>query len=347
MAALMHAPSLTQLDHVPQGLIETDAERLHTILPGPTLIHLSGRHQRPLFVSVLLHGNEPTGLHAVQALLRKYSEQILPRALSVFIGNVSAAREGVRRLDGQVDYNRVWPGTAHPSCRETAMMQAVVEEMAGRRVFASIDVHNNTGVNPHYACVNRLDHRFFRLASMFGRMVIYFTYPRGTQTSAFARLCPAVTLECGKPGQKYGSEHVFEYLDACLHLADLPDHPVASQDLDFYHTVVQVTVREDVSFGFSSGGADLRLNEDLDRLNFTELSAGTALGTVKNGSSVLPLMACDESGQDMASDYFEIREDRLVLKKAVMPSMLTLDSRIIRQDCFCYLMERKPFGLRW
>ncbi|MVF22637.1 peptidase M14 [Methylocaldum sp. BRCS4] len=345
MAALMDAPSLTQLDHVPQGLTEIAAERLHTILPGPTLIHLPGRQERPLFVSVLLHGNEPTGLLAVQSLLRKYSDQTLPRALSVFIGNVSAARNGVRRLDGQVDYNRIWPGTTHSACPETAMMQSVMEEMARRRVFASIDVHNNTGVNPHYACVNRLDHRFFRLASMFSRLVIYFTYPKGTQTSAFARLCPAVTLECGKPGQKYGSEHVFEYLDACLHLTDIPDHPVASQDLDFYHTVVQVTVRENVSFDFSSEDTDLRLNEDLDHLNFTELSAGTALGMVKNGSSTLPFIACDESGQDVAADYFEIREDRLVLKRAVMPSMLTLDKRIIRQDCFCYLMERKSLNL--
>ncbi|HYE37023.1 M14 family metallopeptidase [Methylocaldum sp.] len=344
MAALMHASSLTQLDYAPKGLIEIDAERLHSILPGPTLIHLQGRHERPLFVSVLLHGNEPTGLHALQTLLRKYTDQPLPRSLSVFIGNVSAARGGVRRLEGQVDYNRVWPGTSHAACRETAMMQAVVEEMARRHVFASIDVHNNTGVNPHYACVNRLDHRFFRLASMFGRMVIYFTYPKGTQTSAFARLCPAVTLECGKPGQKYGSEHAFEYLDACLHLTDIPDHPVASQDLDFYHTVVQVTVREDVSFGFQSATPDLQLNEDLDHLNFTELSAGTVLGTLKNGSSILPFIACDEAGRDVASDYFEIREDRLVLKKAVMPSMLTLDKQIIRQDCFCYLMEKKALN---
>jgi succinylglutamate desuccinylase len=341
MAALMDVPSLTQLDHVPQGLIEIDPERLHTILPGPTLIHLQGRHESPLFISILLHGNEPTGLYAVQALLKKYSTQALPRALSIFIGNVTAAQQGVRRLDGQVDYNRVWPGTTHPACPETAMMQAVVDEMAARRVFASIDVHNNTGVNPHYACVNRLDHRFFRLASVFSRLVIYFTYPKGTQTSAFARLCPAVTLECGKPGQKYGSEHVLEYLDACLHLTDIPDHPVASQDLDFYHTVVQVTVRESVSFDFASVDTDFRLNEDLDRLNFTELSAGTSLGTVKNASSILPIIACDESGQDVAADYFEIREDRLVLKKAVMPSMLTLDKRIIRQDCLCYLMERK------
>jgi len=28
------------------------------------------------------------------------------------------------------------------------------------------------------------------------------------------------------------------------------------------------------------------------------------------------------------------------LKKTLMPSMITLDETIIRQDCLCYLMEK-------
>lgn len=65
------------------------------------------RLPEPLFVSMLLHGNETTGLLAVQRLLDKYRDQPLPRALSVFVGNVEAARLGLRRLEGQPDYNRI------------------------------------------------------------------------------------------------------------------------------------------------------------------------------------------------------------------------------------------------
>lgn len=219
-------------------------------------------------------------------------------------------------------------------------MAAVVDEMARRGVFASVDVHNNTGLNPHYACVNRLDHRFLRLASMFGRLVIFFTHPKGTQAAALAAVCPAVTLECGKPGQSHGVEHAMEFLDACLHLSDIPDHPVAAQDVDLYHTVAQVTVREGVSFGFHGDGLDLRLNGELDHFNFTDLPAGTELGTVGNGFGELPLHAWDESGRDSGKTYFSLRDNRVVLRRRVMPSMLTLDERIIRQDCFCYLMEK-------
>jgi succinylglutamate desuccinylase len=336
----MAAARLNQLDAIPEGLLDISAERLHTVLPSPSLIHLQGRQENPLFVSVLLHGNEPVGLYAVQRLLKKYADRPLPRSLSLFFGNVEAARQGLRRLDGQPDFNRVWPGTRHPPCAETALTVAVVEEMARRQVFASIDVHNNTGLNPHYGCVNRLDNSFFQLASIFARLVIYFIYPKGTQAAAFAALCPAVTLECGKPEHRHGAEHVFEYLDACLHLSDIPDHPVAPHAIDLYHTVAQVMVREDCAFGFREDALDLCLNEDIDHLNFTDLSAGTDLGVVGSGYGRLPLQACDESGRDVSTDYFAVREDRLVLKKSVMPSMFTLNEQIIRQDCLCYLMEK-------
>lgn len=333
-------PALAELDAVPEGLAEISADRLHTLLPGPTLIHLPGRHEAPLFVSVLLHGNETTGLEAVQGLLRKYEGRSLPRALSLFFGNVEAAREGARRLDGQPDYNRVWPGTALGACPETEMMAAVTDTMARRGVFASIDVHNNTGLNPHYACVNRLEPAFLQLASLFGRLVIHFTHPKGTQAAALAAHCPAVTLECGKTEHRHGAEHALEFLDACLHLTAIPDHPVAPHDLDLYHTVAQVTVRDDCRFGFAGDGLDLCLNDDLDHLNFTDLAAGTALGTLGNGCAGLPVRACDDAGRDLAPDYFANSDGRLVLRKAVMPSMLTLNEKIIRQDCLGYLMER-------
>ena len=102
---------LKQLDYLPEGLLEVSPKELHTILPEPTLIHLPGKQSAPLFVSVLLHGNEPTGFMAIQLLLRKYKDKQLPRSLSLFVGNVTAAKHNLRRLDNQPDYNRIWPGT--------------------------------------------------------------------------------------------------------------------------------------------------------------------------------------------------------------------------------------------
>ncbi len=331
---------LRELESLPQGLLQVEAQELAKVLQGPTLIHLQGARKEPLFVSVLMHGNETVGWEAVRQVLARYQDaRGLPRSISLFIGNVQAAAEGVRRLPDQPDYNRVWPSCELPASAEREMMARVVDIMRERRPFASIDVHNNTGLNPHYACVNRLDTAYLHLALLFGRTVVYFLRPRGVQSMAFAELCPAVTLECGKVGQAHGVEHAAEYLDACLHLSEHPKHPVAPQDIDLFHTVARVSVSPQAQIAFAPETGDIVLEPDLDRLNFQELSAGADFGRI-NGSGLEVLEVRDEKGRDVLQDYFTLRQGRLCLQRSVMPSMLTKDINIIRQDCLCYLMER-------
>jgi len=336
---------LTELDHLPERFLQVEATELHTVLPGPTLIHLPGRREAPLFVSILLHGNEDTGLKAMQAVLKKYQQQLLPRALSLFVGNVEAARAGVRRLQGQVDFNRVWPSDENsPLTEEHRMMQAVTGIMTKRGVFASIDIHNNTGLNPHYACINRLHESFLHLATMFSRIVVYFTHPKGVQSEAFAQLCPAVTLECGKPGGMGGVEHAASFVEGALHLSDFPIHPVASQDLELFQSVAVVKVPDTVSLSVGDPSTDLCLIEQIDFYNFRLLEPGTQLGTITAGCSK-PLHVHNGADMDVSDHYFENRDGQLLTTRRVMPAMLTRDIRIIRQDCLCYLMERldRPF----
>jgi hypothetical protein len=78
------------------------------------------------------------------------------------------------------------------------MLRHVVEIVRHETPFASIDIHNNTGNNPHYACVNSFDEAHLHLARLFGRTVVYFEQPVGVQSAALAKICPAVTVECGR-----------------------------------------------------------------------------------------------------------------------------------------------------
>jgi succinylglutamate desuccinylase len=330
---------LTQYDSLPQSLLDLPAGRLDELLPGPSLIHLPGRRPEPLFVSVLLHGNEDTGWLAAQSVLKKFQSAELPRAMSLFIGNVEAARAGLRRLDHQLDYNRVWPGGEATQNAEGEVMRQVVDEMRRRGAFASIDIHNNTGLNPHYACVNRLDPHFLHLATLFSRIVVYFIRPQGVQSAAFAELCPSVTVECGKPGTPGSVEHAAAYIEACLHLSEFPAHPVAQHDIDLFHTVATVKVPEEVSFEFGVAAADIRFVPELDHYNFRELSRGELLGHLAAGSQAR-LHVLDERGEDVGTRLFDYSAGEITLRQALMPAMLTRDERVIRQDCLCYLMER-------
>ncbi len=324
------------LDHLPPGLADCPADGLEEVLGGPTLLHLSGERPDPLFLSVLLHGNEIAGWEATRGILRDFAEARLPRSLSILIGNVTAARVGARRLDGQPDYNRIWNGGDSPEHR---MARQVVEDMRRRGPVASIDVHNTTGPNPHYACVNSMDGRFLYLAKRFSRTAVYFRAPLGMQSMAFREICPSVTIECGLPESPEGIVHAKAYLEQRLFEESIPDRAPSRDDLELFHTRARVRIPEGTRFSFRDQAADFYMRGELVERNFKELPAETVFGTW--GKGVVPrLRVEDEGGKDVFDMYFENRGRRLTVRQPFFLSMLTTRDKIVEQDCLCYLMER-------
>lgn len=334
---------LTELDHLPPGLLECSADALHHVLEGPALIHLQGKNPHPLFVTVLQHGNEVTGWEAVRRLLKSHYEfDQLPRSLSILIGNTSAAKYRLRRLDDQLDYNRCWPGGKYDDSDIGKLFQQVTDRVRSLSPIAAIDIHNNTGLNPHYAAINRIRPEFLRLASYFSSKIVYFRMPVGTQSLSLSRFCPSTTLECGQAGEVHGTDHSIGFLETCMHLSDIPTTPFNADDAHLFHMVATVRVHDDVLFGFGHVPTEIAFRENLDVLNFQELPAGISLGDV-NGGPARPLLATDIDGTDVTDHYFRFDRGQIETVREIMPSMLTLDRRVIQQDCLCYLMERIHF----
>ncbi len=332
--------NLLELDNLPDGLLERPASALYQQLKGPTLIHLEGRIKRPLFVSVLQHGNEVTGWEAIRRLLKsRYQHGALPRSLLILIGNVQAAKHRLRHLDEQPDYNRCWPGGKTVDPQYARLFQHIHDRILQHQPLACIDIHNNTGLNPHYAAVNRIRPEFLRLASLFSPTVVYFTRPRGTLSHSLSKHCPAVTLECGQAGEIHGTDHSMAFVETCLHMNDISRAPVDAEAVHLYHMVATVNIPNDVLFGFGRVPVNLALREDLDKFNFCELPVGTSFGDLNNCTRI-PLVATDNSGRDITGNYFNFGRGQVETAREIMPSMLTLDRRVIQQDCLCYLMER-------
>jgi len=328
------------LDHLPDELLSLPATELHRHLDGPTLIHLPGRLPQPLFVSVLQHGNETSGWEAVRRLLHShYRRDPLPRSLILMIGNVRAAAQRRRFLADQPDFNRCWPGSDTSPGEIHRMWAWISDHVRKFKPFASIDIHNNTGQNPHYAAVNQVEPRRLHLAATFSRTVIYFTQPRGVQSMAFGDFCPAVTLECGLASDVDGADHALAYLDRVLNLRELPETLPEPDDLELFRMIATVTVDGSIDFSFSDPGRDLWFPPDLDRLNFCEMPPGTRLARLSNGQAI-PLRATSHEGGDVSGQCFATRQRDIITTRPLMPAMMTTDEQIIRQDCLCYLMER-------
>ena len=257
---------LTCFDRFPDELLRVPAWQLWEHIERPSLFRITGRRPEPLFISVLLHGNEHTGWQAVQSVLERHAGAQLLRSLLLFVGNIAAAKANARTLTTQRDYNRTWPGTTHLTAPETALMKEVFDIVSGYTPYASIDIHNNTGNNPHYTCVTSLADRYLHLARLFSRTVVYFEKPVGVQAAALAAICPAVTIECGRTGATAGVDHAAEFVASALAVSHLPDHPLASSDIDLLRTSAIVKVPSEATMSFDGSNADFRFRADLDRL---------------------------------------------------------------------------------
>ena len=319
-----------EFNYIPKDLLKLKANELHQWLPRPTLFHLKGTKPDYLFVSVLLHGNEVTGWEAMRSLL---SQQELTRGILLFIGNIKAAKHSLRKLPDQQDHNRIWHDCATEECK---MATALIKRIKDFNIFASVDIHNNTGINPHYACVTDLEEHHLQLAVLFSRIVVFFTSPHEVLCRATSPISPAVTIEAGKTDEQQGISHTFEYIESLLHMDHLPDRPPAEHDIEILESKATVYVPQTASFSFDKTDSDINFCSDLDVLNFSYLKKGKEIGKTKIKT---PLIVIDKNKKLVTNEYFDINEGKIVLNKNCRLSMLTLDKTIIRQDCLGYIME--------
>jgi hypothetical protein len=324
---------IRQFNYLPDGLLECEAHELLALLGAPALIHLRGAREPALFVSVLLHGNEVSGWNGLRRLLGELSE--LPRGLSILIGNVAAAAKGMRALPGQQDYNRIW---RHGIGEEGAMAREVVEALAKRRLLAAVDLHNNTGHNPHYAVVTDLSRDNLGLAYLFSDKAVYVEEPDTVLAHVFSSQCPAVTLELGPVSDPECDERAYDYLKRCMDLQEIPT--AQTEDFSLFRTQVRIHIRDGVEFSFADEdrATDLVLTAGVEGVNFHELPVGSLFGrTLVPLAEVLRVV--DVNHQDVTERFFELDGPDIVLKQAVTPAMYTTDVYVIRQDCLCYFMQ--------
>lgn len=332
------------MDRLPAGFLDCPVNKLDSLFEGPTLIRLRGECHPPLFVATLLHGNEVSGLLGLQILLKQRHElgEPLPRDLWLFIGNIEAARFGVRRLPGQPDYNRIWAGGEAPECRMAQQLLSLLDEQP---LFAGLDIHNNSGRNPIYGCVNVLEPTTLNLAQRFSDRLVYFTEPHQVLGMALSRRCPAATLECGTSGLPEGINRIVRLIDGLLTEEPLSDACSPGEPPQVFHTVARVTVSEGdrVGFGYQPLHYNLFFPHELEALNFRMLPAGTFVGWRADGAR---LKVHDNDGRDVADDYLEHVGDRIRIRRPCVLSMLTSDITVIHQDCLCYIMEPWPLRQR-
>jgi predicted deacylase len=334
-------------DGLPEGWLDTDVPTLLRRLGRPTLVRIPGASTgRARAVSVLLHGDEPTGLHAVVEVLRERPR--LPYDLYVFVGNVRAALahqdRAVRFLDDQEDLNRIWaPASTTTPLRRTA--SEVLDHLRRADVEALVDLHNTSGDSPVYAIVTRPTVGNLNLATLFTPRVVHWELSNGALVEAVQDERHATAVELGRPGQPGGIDAAVTGLRRYLDVAVL-DEPRSQQPHRLLAGLHRVTVPPGVALRFGGpldGTVDLVVPDDADRHNFVEVAAGHTLGRVRPGAGI-PVEVVAPDGRVATEELLRIDGDRLVLTRPATPVMMTRTVEAVRKDCLVYLAveETRP-----
>ncbi|MEM1132088.1 MAG: M14 family metallopeptidase [Pseudomonadota bacterium] len=325
------------VNYLPAELASIAPQEIKSLFPNPTLIVLEGERDETLFISTLLHGNETTSFEVLQYLEQRYRNAAPSRNLMIFIGNVDATAAGERYLHHQQDFNRIWAHTGpHDASEYHALAQSVIEIARHSNLFASIDIHNNTGNNPHYGCVNTLRPADLQLASLFGPLSVFYRNPSTTQSIAFAELCPAITLECGQSGDVDGRDAAIALIEKVLALDAFTTKP-PEEPVRLFETIGRVVIDPECAISFDGSAAELSLTPELETSNFIQMQAGHVWGKSQRAHS--PMRVLDEHGQDLTGEFFRYDDGVIALNCNSTPSMITFSLDAIRQDCLCYLMR--------
>jgi predicted deacylase len=313
-------------------------------LGGPAAIRIAGRERAETRALVtLLHGNEPSG---VVALRRWLADGAQPATdVLIVVAAVDAGLEppgfANRMLPGRRDLNRCF---GEPSDDvDGRLARAIHDLLTDAAPVALVDLHNNSGHNPPYGVLTRVDDARLHVLSLFANACMVSNLRLGTMVEALEAATTCVTVECGRSGDPAADDVAYEGICRYLGRRELPRGELPGIALFTDPIRVQIASGISVAFGDApTSGVHLTLVPEIESFNFGSIEAGRRIGWVSAGP--WPLAARGADGVDRSQELFELRGHELVARRPLVPVMMTTDARVAIADCLCYVVQRQDIA---
>ena len=310
-------------------------------LEGPTWIYVPGHdHSRCRAITTLLHGNEPSGLHAVHALL--LSGETPRTDLYCFIASVEAAQHPpgfhYRMLPNHRDLNRCF----RPPYKDQEGMVAadLLHRLCAVEPEAVLDIHNTSGSGPSFAVVTNSDPRHIALCTLFTQHLIITDLRLGAIMEFEQGGFPVTTIECGGCHDPQAHQLAIEGVKRFIRKTTLFDNDSLTSPVVVYKHPLRVELVEgsEIAYGDQSiEGPDLILHSDVEHFNFGVAAAGSKLGWLGD-RGLSCLTARDSLGREHINHYFEQVGNQLQTRQSLRLFMVTKNPSIAMSDCLFYLV---------
>lgn len=309
----------------------------------PICVYVPGRDSsRSRVLSVLIHGNEPTGYFAFLDWLKK--DQQPKTDVYCFISGVGAALTKPYfthrvMLTGQ-DLNRCF----EPPFRgyEGELAEEILQAMKLIKPEALVDIHNTSGNSPDFGISTNRSACEFNLCSMFTTKVLVICFGMGTLVEVAAKTCPSVTIECGNSNHPQATPIALRGLETFFQTQNLeafqPKHPIHIID-----NPIRLELKPEYKIVYShekEADADIVMPTDIDKLNSEAISSGTKIAHLNHPS--FEMFTFDSMhAHESIEDYFYIENNALYTKVNCHLIMVTTNPIIAQNDCLFYIAKDK------
>ncbi|MFN2329286.1 MAG: succinylglutamate desuccinylase/aspartoacylase family protein [Chromatocurvus sp.] len=330
----LHNPGEQDLAQTPEALLSRYG--------GPLCIKVDGEDSsRCRALVTLLHGNEPSGLHAIWQWLRD-GERPAVNILLV-IASVSAALYeplfSHRMLPRARDLNRCFrPPFEDEQGRLAEEILALLELHAPEAV---VDMHNTSGRGPDFAVVAFDDPRHDAIVGLFTHRLVVCSLGLGALMESSSDTCPIVTVEVG--GREDPGAHgiALAGLQRFARSADIPWRRSEAPRLEKLNAPLRLELRAGVTLTYADSpqrGHDVTLNPVIEHHNFGTVTVDTPLGW-SNADSPHLFQARDAAGLCAVRQLVKVIDGVLYPAQPLVLFMITTHAGIAESDCLFYAVS--------
>jgi hypothetical protein len=350
---------------IPPELLGATREDAIYRLAGPTAIVLDQGKPTTRVVSVLMHGNEPSGFQAMLDFFRNPPKNLTTNVVFL-VQNVLAAQAGHKPFEfrfhpsTQSDLNRQWLplGTPEPELHPyVASTYAFLKTLP--RIEGFLDLHNNSGDNPVYATLSYDDEAQPNLAlsESLGAFLTdqYLTFKlSGGFDGGVRELAPAVAVECGRLDSPAADLAASRILKQFLAPQIGPAAWHAAPDKTRYEIEAEIALASRDYALHIEGMHELQairaldhglflLRPDIELRNFRKIVPGTSLGLWRGEGMPVAVKTLEKEPRDLAAHYFECKDGHVMFRNEAFLAMATTRLSNIRKSRtgFAYTTQQR------